>query len=238
MNFTPEMDSIVYSQQHLDPLPRHYQGNDPKEFAYQCFVDWKDEHPSGDLSEYLVVIQAVNHAAHWVRADITEHIKLQATLRALNAAIFAKRKLPEYTRKFFAEYTQYLYPRPTRRLTLVNHENYFREIAAITSSQHNAHILNLRTSLAATKVKIRAIKEERFRTPLLEMIYDTILGDHKFTARGVPDQQQHLQAPHPRLGAREPLLRHLSRHPRNKNDLHGRHVSIISSFGASGCASR
>lgn len=179
MNFTLDMDPIVYSQQHLNPLPRHYQGNDPKEFAYQCFVDWKDEHPYRELSEFLVVIQAVNHAAHWLQADIMEHIKLQATLRALNTAILAKRKLPEYTQKLFSEYTQSRYPRPTQRLTLISQENYFQEIATAASQQHNTHILTLRTSLAATKTRIRAIKEERFRSPLLELIYRTILGDNK-----------------------------------------------------------
>ena len=154
------MDSLVFSQQYLNPLPRHYQGNDPKELAYQLFVDWKDMHPSGEILEFLAVMQAANHAAHWLQADIAEHFKLKSTLRALNTTIMSKHEWLEIQRIFCSK------PSSTDARPFEN--------AAIKN--YNMQISKLRASLTAIKRNIRAIKEERYRSPLVEQVYRTLLS--------------------------------------------------------------
>ena len=156
------MNTIKFSQQHLNPLPQYYQGSDILELAHQCFIDWKDVHQYGELHEFLAQVQAINHAAHWLQADITAHAELKHTLHTLNKTIISKNKMLRMCQH------------PSRRGSAFA----FAAEELINDAEGQISVLQARR--AKTKATIRAIKEQRYRSSMIEIAYRILSSGHDF----------------------------------------------------------
>ena len=156
------MDALSFSQRRVKPLPTYYQGNDARELAYQCFVDWEEAHHYGEVHEFLAQVRAINHAAHWLQVDITVHAKLKHTLQTLNKNILSKSKM----------------------LKMCQHPSRKGSAFVLAAEQLvNAaipRIAQLRAQLATIKATIGAVKAERYRSPMVETAYRILSSGHDF----------------------------------------------------------
>ena len=149
-----------FSRPGQHPLPQSYQGDDPRELAYQCFVDWDELHRSGDLAEYAGVLQAVNHASHWLKVDTADHLKLEATITAIKQANQAKAK-------WFA--VKQIFSR-------MGYSSDIQRLTSVAFPHYDGVLETLKASLFSIRGKVYSTIVNRHYDPFVKQIYSQLLG--------------------------------------------------------------